>query len=255
MNDSSAPRHDPFQDAHQRYLDSIRAQLAAVEPSATREGLALVFHVLLGLTVVLAPLALVLGIRRGRHRTQVRLVLERLDTAEEFAERAKVVLAYPLMVNSMLRSPGEAPATALVIISFDPYVAHDTMMRLAADLSAGGSPASNDNDRAFADALMSDEDFKAFRRRKIPASITGGPEVYACDLAVHPLLLRGRHVLDDWPFVPCAAEPGDSGRIAQIPFWVFEGCEPPASNLPEAEAAKIGLFLIHQLEELRARGG
>src|SRR5688572_2350395 len=66
-------------------------------------------------TVVLIPVGLYLVIRgiRGRPKWG-----PALDYELGFIDRAEAVMAYPLMINSMLRRPGDAAAAGLFLISF-----------------------------------------------------------------------------------------------------------------------------------------
>jgi hypothetical protein len=78
---------------------------------------------------------------------------------------------------------------------------------------------------------LADEDYRVYRRRRLPPGLTAGVEVYAVDLMVSPLLLAGRRIRNEMPLVPCMAEPGDDGRTMQVPYWIVTGEEPP--GLPE----------------------
>jgi hypothetical protein len=97
---------------------------------------------------------------------------------------------------------------------------------------------------------MFDEQFKPFRRRKVPTSITRGPTVYACDLLIEPGLLPDKHISDNVPFLPCMAEPGEIGRLLLIPYWMI----PP--QLPATDDQKsdflVSLVRFHELSNAAA---
>jgi hypothetical protein len=239
---------DRIEPIRRRYLRSIEAELETIEGTTLGRTVQLIVHVAMGLTVVLAPVALFLALRSGWRRGRARPIADRLHRTAEFAQRAKPVVAYPLMVNPMLRRPGDEPATALVIICFDPAVSHDVMLELATKISDPGAPGWNPVQKRFAQALMDDEGYRAFRRRTIRPDMTGGIEVFACDLAVHPLLLAGGHLSSVAPFIPCVAEPGERGAILQIPWWIADDTEPPGPS--ERQAAQVMLFMFTDLEKM-----
>jgi hypothetical protein len=242
--------NDRSEQIHRRYRRSIEAELETVEGTSLGRTMQLILHVAMGLTVVLAPVALFLGLRSGWRRGRARPIADRLHRTEEFARRTKPVRACPLMVNPTLRRTSEQPSTALVIISFDPAVSHETMIELAAKISDPDAPGWNAAQRGFAQALMDDEQFHAFRRRTIPRDMTGGVEVFACDLAVHPILLAGGHLSHVAPFIQCVAEPGERGAILQIPWWIADDAPPPGPN--ERQAAQVMLFMFTDLEKMAA---
>lgn len=150
--------------------------------------------------------------------------------ALNFANTARPVLAYPLMVNSMLRRRGEEPATGLVMISDYP-ISPDVMMDIAIEVSSGA--ASDPKDADASHRLMSDEQFNSNRRRPIPAGVARGLPLYACDLGISPLLLQDGYVSDRSPVIPCLAEPGPVGRIAQLPHWLVAGLPCPSPTHAE----------------------
>jgi hypothetical protein len=97
---------------------------------------------------------------------------------------------------------------------------------------------------------MADEDVRIYRRRKLPVGVTGGPTVYAIDLIVCPLLLNGRHIADEMPLVPCMAEPGDDGRVMQMPYWLATGAPPPGP----AEQQEF-LISLRSINDMTAMAG
>src|SRR4051794_38271830 len=139
----------------------------------------IIFLVLLGCTVVFLPIALGLSRRLLRRSEDEELVLQSLRRAREFGRRATPVVAYPLMVSSVLRSAKPSKATGLVITTFERAEHHDVrfMARLAESLSRGNGTEGDagrwsKEQRSFAQALMADEDYRPFRRRKIPQDMT-----------------------------------------------------------------------------------
>jgi hypothetical protein len=197
---------------------------------------ALVALVVSAASLVLLPLALFLYPRWRKMRTLARV----FRAAEAFSARAAPVMAYPLMVNRALRSPGNDPSAGLVLISFEPAGnSLQFMADLAVKVGEGTAPDLSAADREFCERLMDEEQYVMSRRRRLPPTVTGGPTVYACDLAIAPQLLERRHIPDDSPLVPCVAEPGDSGRICQMPFWVVMNQDAPDAEATEAFSTMI----------------
>jgi hypothetical protein len=193
--------------------------------------------VLICLTGVLIPLGLFFIVRGllGKNPIQAALHVE-LD----FVDRAQAVMAYPLMVNSMLRHPGDEAAAGLVIISFDdgPPTTVEFMAGVCVAIGEAESSNADSEVARWARELMGDEDYQRSRRRRVPAELTKGHTVYACDLGIAPWYLPDRHLSDEIPMIPCLAEPGDTGRICAIPYWVaFDAPEPQW-----ARGCKVAIF-------------
>ena len=274
-----------------RFIEAVRAQIAAGHME--REGCAvnaMIVLVLLAMavTVVLIPLAWRFY-RQWRQRERLGAALhEVLD----FARRAEAVMAFPLMVNRVLRTPGDQESAGLVLVCFDPV--HGNSMPFMADMavtvgrggeldddlhedgdghddgddehersaerSASRAQVEGDaasvikelspEDRAFCVALMNDEQYVPYRRRRVPDSITGGVAVWACDLWIDPGVLHGRRVSDEMPLLPCMAEPGPAGRITQIPWWVQLGVPAPDED---AEASFIRSMAMMSVIQQAAR--
>jgi hypothetical protein len=163
------------------------------------------------------------------------------DRWRTFLRNAVPVMAYPLMVNLMLRRPGIEPSAGLVLITFDPSVttnqAIDVVGRIDAACSSGSTGLP---DVIFCRKLMNHEDFILARRRKIPMSLTDGREFYACDLWIPPKLLHRQCISDDLPFIPCMAEPGESGRINVMPWWIGIDVPEPAIELDASKMLHLG---------------
>jgi hypothetical protein len=207
----------------QRYREFIESRLGR----RTRSPARVVIGVLLLFTGVLIPLGLWLIISGlwARNRNGDALAGELA-----FIERAEPVMAFPLMVNRLLRQPGDAPVPGLFIITFDRGRAETVaFMAEVAVVAADPIPRKlpEADEQALID-LMFDEEYQPSRRRRLPDSVTAGHRVYAVDLAVHPHYLPERHLSDEMPMVPCLAEPGDQGRIRAIPYWCAFDVPPPA---------------------------
>jgi hypothetical protein len=193
--------------------------------------------VLLSLTIVLLPLIVWFYPRWRfiqRHKAVLREWLE-------FAERAEPVMGFPLMVNSMLREPGNDSAPGLFLICFEKGVGERLvfMGELAARVGGLDAESMSPEDLKFCAGLMMDEEYQPFRRRRLPQTLTGPVTVYAVDAAVNPLLLYQRQISDEMPLVPFMAEPGEAGRITQMPYWFISGTAAPG----EAEAEAFLLML------------
>lgn len=75
---------------------------------------------------------------------------------------------------------------------------------------------------------FTDEESPTYKRQRLPAGFTGGPVVYACSLHFHRDFLRQQYI-EEW-FVECVAEPGESGRIELLPYWVTQGPYQPRAR-------------------------
>jgi hypothetical protein len=109
--------------------------------------------------------------------------------------------------------PGSAPG--VLIEETTP----ETMARVAKRVES--AEAENEAERRWLRELLADEGYQAHRRRQLPEIVSGGQAIYACDLWIPPVLLKGQCV--DIPFLPCMAERGDSGRINVLPWWIATG--------------------------------
>lgn len=202
-------------EVRERYHRWITQRLGKGRRSPVR----VVIGLLLMCTGALIPVGLFLVVKGLVRRNPHKRLLEE---EAEFIEQAEAVMAVPLMVNSMLRRPGDRPVPGLFIISFEGGEAQTTgfMTEVAtAVLRPGAGNAVPDADIEAIVAIMADETFQRGRRRQLPGTVTRGYAVYACDLAVHPWYLVGQHLSDAMPFVPCLAEPGPEGRIRAVPYW------------------------------------
>jgi hypothetical protein len=218
------------------------------------------FLVLLGCTVVFLPIALGLSRRLLRRSEDEELFLHSLRRAREFARRATPVIAYPLMVSSVLRSTTPSRATGLVITTFELPAHQDLrfMARLAESLSRGNSTEGeagrwSKEQRSSAEALMANEDYRPFRRRKIPQDMTREHSVYACDLFIEPEMLPGGRLSDEYVLFPCMAEPGDSGLIFLLPYWMANAPDKPATAA-QVEEFKASLIYFEAVRRAASTG-
>jgi hypothetical protein len=153
------------------------------------------------------------------------------EVAEElaFVERATLVMASPLMVNSLLRRPGETHLPGLFLLSFDFTVPISEIAEVALQALAPDAAKVGASDADYVRSLLADEEYQRCRRRRLPDTVTGGRAFYAVDLAVSHWYLPNRHISDDLPAIPCLAESGEAGCIRQIPYWLaFPGTPPPS---------------------------
>jgi hypothetical protein len=186
-------------------------------------------------TIVGIPFAIkmFLNWRRGQNSDRSQMVADALA----FAQHAELVMAFPVMVNPKLLQPGNTdPAPGLVLITFDPAVTTKQMANLVVHLThppAGWSA----EDRSFAESLLNDEQFRAHRRRAVPRTLTQSRDIYACDFALAPQLMPGGYLREECPFVPALAEPGQSGRILHLAWWILSGGSPPDEDSQAAALA------------------
>src|SRR5690348_2688877 len=105
MADTSINSGDEMGEAiRRRFLAEVDGGLRSV-----RRTMLFIVAGLAACTVVLIPVALGLlwGFRRD---ADTKFMIEVLRRAREFARAARPAIAFPLMVNSQLRSPGDQPA-------------------------------------------------------------------------------------------------------------------------------------------------
>ena len=192
--------------------------------------------ILLLCSLILIPIGIWLVITGLMKRTRRK---EQLEAELAFIDRAECVMAFPIMVNSLLREPGERPVPGLFVMSFDdgPPQTLEFMAEVILAMEDIDSAKVSPDDARFLTELLLDEEYQRSRRRKLPVSITAGHTIYACDIAVNPLYLPNRHLADEFPLVPCLAEPRDHGQIRPIPYWCA------ADALPPAWAARCGVFV------------
>jgi len=155
---------------------------------------------------------------------------------KSFIKSAVPVMAYPIMVNSVLRRPGTKPSAGLVIMSFD-ELSQSEILDLVSRIEHEDVPS--EEHRRFLSQLLNDESYQPNRRRMLPASITSGKIIYACDLWIPPLLLKNNCL--ELHHLPCLAEPGDKGRINVLPWWIAVGEEQPNDHEDFWQPGQIGV--------------
>lgn len=202
----------------------IRETDAQAEDHSATAAAAAVWVVVSAVSLVLIPRVKRYAALRSAYRQMARLARD----AASFARAAVPVVGYPLMVNGMLRRPGRRPATGLVMIAFRPHPNDPgEMFDIARSVASG--IADDPGEARFLRELMADEEYTPNRRRRIPPGVARGRELYACDTSISPLFLRDGHVSDTHPLIYCIAEPGEGGRIMQLPIR-FAGPSVPAEE-------------------------
>jgi hypothetical protein len=233
-----------------RFLNQINHSMARFSQTGR-----IVFLILMSCTFVLMPIALLLARRLLARTEDEEMVLAILRRARKFGRRAVAVVAYPLMVNSTLRIPGAQRAPGLVVTAFDAVAQRDLgfMTRLAESLSRGGGAEGeagkwSKEQRRFAEELMADEEYRPFRRRQVPLGMTRDHTVYACDLLIEPDMLPGGFLSDDYLLLPCMAEPGETGLIFLLPYWMAGAPDEPATaaQIDEFEAALVYFDIVRR---------
>jgi hypothetical protein len=197
-----------------------------------------------GLTVIGLPLVFKMLAMMRQERKVLRT--GGTQSVKDFVAEALPVFAYPLMVNGALLKPGgKSSLPGLVLISFDETISAQDMAKLIVELT--DPPAEwTAEDRSFASGLFEDMDFQRHRRRQVPLSVTGGREVFACDLMMDPRFLLGGFITESFPVVPCLAERGPSGRIIQLAWWILTDDAMP----PQAEDSfKSTALSVHRPTE------
>lgn len=207
----------------QRYRDFVLGRIPAPVFSLPHFVAGLISLV----SVILIPLGIWHMYRAFRPRRRVPP-----DVQEElnFAERAELGFAFPIMVHSAIRQPGDAQVPGLFLLTFDPALAHrrEEIADVALAVLAPSPEQLPAADVAYLEGLMADEEYQRYRRRPLPASATKGMPFAAIDLALSPYYLPERHLGRDLPFVPVLAVPGEQGWVRQMPYWlVFDGPAPP----------------------------
>jgi hypothetical protein len=151
----------------------------------------------------------------GRKRNRIR---QELISA---AERSVPVMAYPLMANEALMRRKGTVAPALMIGTFETGVGYEEMAGLARKMLTVDHQKASNESTATVNKMFEDVTYAHGRRRAVPEDLTGGRRVYAFDL-----MMIGDYLPTDtleFPLVPCLAEPGESGTIQMLPWWIVAG--------------------------------
>jgi hypothetical protein len=125
-------------------------------------------------------------------------------------EEGRPVRAWIVQANGALFQPGAVDLPALVLVSFEP--GSDARVEALARRMYGlkTEPSADDDERAVA-RLVRNEAYRPESRRLLPASFTGGLEVYAAHVLVRRRFLPGRRLSE--AFLTCRALPGDKGEV------------------------------------------
>jgi len=147
------------------------------------------------------------------------------------------VNAFLIQANPALFKPQRQRLPCLALICFQSEVAQDKeyMRFLARKIYALKNTRPADPDSRYIASLTTDERMLPQRRRALPLSFTDGSTIYCTDLWVRPSYLQGSSLQSD--ILPCIAEPGSSGGIELVPWWLLAETEKPlASATPENES-------------------
>ncbi len=167
------------------------------------------------LTIVGIPAALGILIARWIRYSRAS---SRYEATFQAARRCEPISSYVLMCDGQLKRLKNVIAPGLVIGTFSRKVAHDYFVELARFLyEIKASEPQTDAER-FVYELFKDETYRPGRRRKLPAELTAGIEVFAFDLLIDNRDLP-LGILNS-PLIPCMAVPGESGLIFTLPWWL-----------------------------------
>jgi hypothetical protein len=134
------------------------------------------------------------------------------------AEHSVPVMAYPLMANRALMRRNGTVAPALTIGTFETDARNEEMVTLAKRMLMVAHQDVSRESALTVIKMFEDEEYAEGRRRVVPNDLTGGRRVYAFDL-----MMIGDYLPTDTlelPMVPCLAEPGETGTIQMIPWWI-----------------------------------
>jgi hypothetical protein len=151
------------------------------------------------------------------------------------------VNAFLVQANETLLRAQNKTLPCLVLICFQPEVSGEIeyMQSLARQVSGLKNKKPADADGQFVAGLTTNERAVPGRRRQLPLSFTDGSTIYCADLMVKPGYLQGSHIQSD--ILPCIAEPGLSGGIELVPWWLLQEPEKPLTPFQTAEGSRLGL--------------
>lgn len=148
------------------------------------------------------------------------------DGRLKIAQSGVPVWGVLVQANSMLFQPGNTDLPCLVLFSFEPAGGHiEYMQRLAAGIFDLKNVRQSDPDLRYVSTLVTNESALKYRRRKLPISFTGGPTVYCADLIITRSSLPAGYITEK--VLPCIAEPGESGALELLPWWLAAGKDNP----------------------------
>jgi hypothetical protein len=153
------------------------------------------------------------------------------DVRRKLAETGIPVWGVLVQANQMLFQPGDTDLPCLVLFSFEPLGGQiATMQRLAHRVFAFKGTQQTDPDLAYIANLTTDERAYRYRRRQLPLSFTGGATIYCADLFVQRSCLASGYLMGR--VLPCLAEPGDSGVLELLPWWMAS----PQDDRPDSRS-------------------
>jgi len=228
----SEPKPEPVDDvlSHEELTRQVRRRYREFILSRLSESRFSLFHLIVALFSFMTVIGIPLGIWHLYLTFKPRREIpDELKTELEFAERATLVFATPLMVNTLIREPSDQAVPGLFICTFD--TAASSQRKLIADIAMKVTmpdlaklPAADVNEL---ECLMSDEEYQPNRRRRLPQSVTGKHVFYAVDLALASWYLPNQALSQSQLSVPCLADAGDQGSIRHIPYWCLPNVPPP----------------------------
>jgi hypothetical protein len=136
-------------------------------------------------------------------------------------EQGRPVLGWLVQAPSALFEPGESSRPAQILFTFDPAVADPAALlpEVAARLRALRNRPPQDGPAADAARLVNDHGYRPYERSRLPADLTGGPEVFFAHVYVRRELLPAGVL--DVPFVRCRAVPDDED--SRVLMTAYEG--------------------------------
>jgi hypothetical protein len=173
-------------------------------------------------SIVGVPFALYHAYRILTYRKRVRQGLIAV------ARTARPINTYIKMVNnSLLKVPGSI-APGMVIGSFQPKARQDGeyWLNLMVKLAFLSPDDVETPEEKAAARWLSNENYVASRRLRLPMSLTDGCEVYAFLVMIPGDYFPNGVVAT--AEIPCVATPGPAGAIQVVPWWVARGEPRPA---------------------------
>ena len=107
-----------------------------------------------------------------------------------------------------------------MIATFDTDVKNDEMIDLVRKMTMVAFQDVTQDTKVAVTKMFEDEVYTPGRRRVVPEEITAGRRVYALDL-----MMLGDYLPTDtleFPLIPCMAEPGETGTIQMLPWWIVD---------------------------------
>lgn len=173
----------------------------------------------LGLLILAVVLTVLQSRAAGRHERYV-------------LENGRPVLGWIVQAPAALFQPGETSRPAQILLTFDPAVADPPALLagVAARLRELRDSPPKDGPTADIARLLNDATYRPYERFRVPAVLTGGPEVFLAHVYVKRELLPAGVV--DVQFVRCLAMPDeDDSRVLMAPYEPDD----PRPRRPEAE--------------------